>query len=168
MVLPFAGFTFSADCTQHKVCNDPQQVLDAIRTYPENYQQLRNAFYPINRARPSSVIVAYFINYTNRLPQECRQGTFPWETYPSIPSNFTHLVWYTWTTTPIFSAITEYKMYEYGLYLPALSYFYLFNKSSPFFPPSQIACIKVDLAIRVPPFEALGDVTTQVGSNYPH
>ena len=79
------------------------------------------------------------------------QGTFPWETYPSIPSNFTHLVWYTWTTTPIFSAITEYKMYEYGLYLPALSYFYLFTKSSPFFPPSQIACIKVDLAIRVPP-----------------
>ena len=142
-MLLFTGVSSSEDCTQHKVCNDPQQVLEAITTYPENYQQLRNAFYPINRARPSSVIIAYFTNYTNLLPQECRQGTFPWDTYPSIPSKFAKLQWYTWTTTPIFSAITEYNMYEHGLYLPASSYLFLFNKSSPFFPPSQIVCIKI-------------------------
>ena len=49
--------------------------------YADNYQQLLNAFYPINRAKPSDVIVAYFTNYTDPLPEECSLGTYPWRTY---------------------------------------------------------------------------------------
>ena len=33
------------------------------------YQQLLNAFYPINQARPSSIIIAYSNNYTDPLPE---------------------------------------------------------------------------------------------------
>ena len=40
-------------------CEDIVAIfLKAIKSYPDNYQQLLNAFYPINQARPSSVIIA--------------------------------------------------------------------------------------------------------------
>ena len=54
------------------------------QVYPDNYQQFLNAFYPINRAKPSSVMIAYFTNYTDPLPEECSLGTYPWRTYPRI------------------------------------------------------------------------------------
>ena len=41
-------------------------------------------FTPINRAKTSSVVIAYFINYTDPLPEECSLGTYPWKTYPRI------------------------------------------------------------------------------------
>ena len=58
-------------CIKHSVCDDPDDILHSIKGYPDNYQQLLNAFYPINQAKPSSVIIAYFINYTDPLPEEC-------------------------------------------------------------------------------------------------
>ena len=54
------------------------------QVYPDNHQQLLNVFYPINRAKPSSIIIAYFTNYTDPLPEECSLGTYPWKTYPRI------------------------------------------------------------------------------------
>ena len=66
-------------------CGDPLQILTSIKGYPDNYQQLLNAFYPINQARPSSVIIAYFTYYTDPLPQECEQlRDLPMEDISSI------------------------------------------------------------------------------------
>ena len=83
-------------------CNkNPIEILNSISAHPDNYQQLLNAFYPINQARPSSVIIAYFTNYTDPLPQECEQGTYPWKTTPRIKNTYSYVNWYNmWTTTP--------------------------------------------------------------------
>ena len=72
----------TGECSSLHLKDNPFKVLQTIRSYPENNQQLINAFYPVNRAKPSSVILAYFINYTesDQLPGECSLGTFPWET----------------------------------------------------------------------------------------
>ena len=72
------------NCTKHHInfCNIPDDILHFIKGYPDNYQQLLNAVYPINQAKPSSVIIAYFTNYTDPLPEECSLGTYPWRTYP--------------------------------------------------------------------------------------
>ena len=147
-------------CVVNEVCDDPLEVLKSIKAYPDNYQQILNAFYPINWAKPSSVIIAYFINYTDPLPEECSLGTYPWRTYPGINYTYHNIYWYMWTTTPIRSVGTDFKFLEFGEYLPAMSFYLLFNKSSPFNFPSQIACIKTQL---IPDCNlTLGDVTTQV------
>ena len=50
-------------CGEHErseVCDDALEILNSIKSSPDNYQQLINAFYPMNQARPSDVIIAYF------------------------------------------------------------------------------------------------------------
>ena len=150
------------ECIDNQMCDDPTEILESIKAYPDNYQQLLNAFYPINQAKPSSVIIAYFINYTDPLPEECSLGTYPWRTYPQINSSSYRMMWYMWTTTPIHCVGTDYFYLEFGEYLPTMSFYLTFNKSSPIYPPSQIACLKT------PPvpidYRILGDVTTQVSN----
>ena len=141
-------------------CRDTYKIMNSIRVAPDNIQQLLNAFYPINRAKPSSVIIAYFTNYTDPLPEECSLGTYPWRTYPGINYTYHNIYWYMWTTTMIFDIASSMLMMEFGEYLPTMTYYQLFNKTSPFVLPTQIACIKI-------PFECggwgdLGIVTTQV------
>ena len=149
------------ECDQNKVCDDPLEILNSIKKYSNNYQQLLNAFYPINQAKPSSVIIAYFSNYTDPLPGECLLGTYPWRTYPEINYTYHNIYWYMWTTTPIYSVFTSWILLEFGEYLPTLTYYLLFNTSSPFFPSRQIACIKSPL-ITNDNWPVLGDVTIQV------
>ena len=144
----------------HPDCHDTSKILNSIKGDPDNYQQLLNAFYPINRAKPSRFIIAYFTNYTDPLPEECSLGTYPWRTYPRINYTYHKIYWCMWTTTMIFDIAGEIKLIEFGEYLPTLTYYQLFNKTSPFVLPTQIACIKI-------PFECeewrdLGTVTTQV------
>ena len=147
-------------CDRYQVCDDPYEILNSIKGYPDNYQQLLNAFYPINRAKPSSVIIAYFTNYTDPLPEECSLGTYPWRTYPGINYTYQKIYWYMWTTTPIYSIANEGMLLEFGEYLPTDTYYLLFNKVSAFYSPSQIACIKTPLILDDNP--TLGDVTIQV------
>ena len=153
--------TTCGGCDRDQVCDDPLEILNSIKAYPDNYQQLLNAFYPINRARPSSVIIAYFTNYTDPLPDECSLGTYPWRTYPGINYTNHNIYWYMWTTTVIYSIESEGILLEFGEYLPTVTYYLLFNKSSPFFPSRQIACIKSPL-ITKDDWEVLGDITIQV------
>ena len=148
------------ECVVNKMCDDPTEILKSIKAHPDNYQQLLNAFHPINRAEPSNVIIAYFINYTDPLPEECTLGTYPWRTYPGINSSYYKMMWYMWTTTPIRCVGTDYTFLEFGEYLTTMSFYLLFNKSSPFYPSSQIACIKTPLVNT--DYGILGDVTTQV------
>ena len=148
-------------CDRYQGCDDPLEVLNSIKAYPDNYQQLLNAFYPINRARPSCVIIAYFTNYTDPLPEECSLGTYPWRTYPGINYTYHNIYWYMWTTTSIYSIENEGILLEFGEYLPTVTYYLLSNKSSPFLLPRQIACIKSPL-ITKDDWDVLGDVTIQV------
>ena len=46
------------------MCNDPNEIEKSIEAYPDNYQELINAFDPMNWDKPFSVIIAYFVNYT--------------------------------------------------------------------------------------------------------
>ena len=147
-------------CVVNEVCDDPTEILNSIRANPDNYQQLLNAFYPINRAKPSSVIIAYFTNYTDPLPEECSLGANPWRTYPGVNISYHHIDWYMWTTSPIWCVGTNFKFLEFGEYLPAISFYLLFNKCSPFNWPSQIACIKTPL--NPDSTSTLGYVTIQV------
>ena len=150
-------------CSEHEryeVCDDALEILNSINSCPENYQQLLNAFYPINRARPSDVIIAYFTNYTDPLPEECSLGTYPWMTYPGINYTYHNIYWYMWTTKIIINIIGSMHLIEFGEYLPTVSYYQLFNKTSPFILPTEIACIKIPLECKK--VGDLGTVTTQV------
>jgi hypothetical protein len=137
----YSGVTVvRSHCIKQQYCIDLVDIMDSIKADPDNYQQLINAFYPINRAKPSTVIIAYFINYTDPLPQECEQGTYPWRTQPrtNLPIH-----WYLSTTTQIFTVSNEMVMMEIGEYLPTTSYYIAFNKSSPFYLPTRISCVRV-------------------------
>ena len=126
-----------------EVCDDALETIKSIKSNLDNYQQLINAFYPINRAKPSSVIIAYFTNYTDPLPEECSLGTYPWRTYPGINYTYHNIYWYMWTTAIIFDISERMQMIEFVEYLPTITYYQLFNKTSPFVLPTQIACIKM-------------------------
>ena len=162
VVLSVAVFTGMV-CGEHEryeVCDDALEILNSIKSCPDNYQQLFNAFYPINRARPSDVIITYFTNYTDPLPEECSLGTYPWRTYPGINNTYHNIYWYMWTTKIIINILGELHLFEFGEYLPIISYNQLFNKPSPFVLPTQIACIKIPLECKG--LGDLGTVTTQV------
>ena len=148
---------------ENQVCLDPLEILNSIKSYPDNYQQLLNAFYPINRAKPSSVIIAYFTNYTDPLPEECSLGTYPWRTYPVINYTYHNIYWYMWTTAIIYDIASSMLLMEFGEYLPTMTYNRLFNKSSPFVLPTQISCIKIPFGCNGS--EDLGTVTMQVSSS---
>ena len=150
----------SGNCVRNRVCNYPAEIINSIKADPDNYQQLLNAFYPINQAKPFSVIIAYFINYTDPLPEECSLGAYPWRTYPGINYTYHKIYWYMWTTSPIWCVGTEFDFLEWGEYLPTVSSYLLLNKSLSFYPPSRIACIKTALIPDDKP--TLGVVTIQV------
>ena len=159
---------YGSNCDKFAYCEDIVEILKAIKSYKDNYQQLLNPFYPINQARPSSVIIAYFTNYTDLLPQECYQGTYPWKTYPNTNSKHLKIEWYLWTTSPIYYMGTSLDLREFGEYLPTVTYYYLLNKTSPFVFPTQTACIKIPFYLSQELFggsakEILGEITMQVG-----
>ena len=168
--------TTAGECVSLYLKDNPFKALQTIRGYPENYQQLINAFYPVNRAKPSSVIIAYFINYTDsdQLPGECSLGTFPWETRPLIDESYQYTKWYVWTTAPMYSIDNKMALEQFGKYLPTESYYFTFNKTIPLLAEMQIACIKLPskkLEYFALPCEAgwkhydvLGDVTSQVSN----
>ena len=147
------NITRGAGCIQHEYCDDAFEISKSILAYPDNFEQLIKAFYPINQAEPSSIIIVYFTNYTNMFPQECSKGTYPWKTYPVINSN-SSIAWYYWTTTPMYMVGMEMYLIEFGEYLPIESYYLAFNVTSPFYLPTQLACIKT-------PFD-LGDVMVSI------
>ena len=148
---------------QYQFCDDPLEILKSIKAYPDNYQQILNAFYAINLAKPSSVIIAYFTNYTDPFPEECSLGTYPWRTYPGINHNYHRIHWYMWTTAIIFDIASSMLLMEFGEYLPTITYYQLFNKTSPFVLPTQIACIKIPFERTCGEWKVLGTVTNQVG-----
>ena len=155
-------------CIKHHVCDNPDDILHSIKAYPDNYQQLLNAFYPNNRAKPSSVIIAYFINYTDPLPEECSLGTYPWKMYPTINNSCQFMEYQMRTTTAIYAIDSEMLMIEFAEYLPIVSYYFIFNKTSPFMLKTPIACIKVPFYLRDQQpgdhYVTLGTVTTEVST----
>ena len=151
-------------CIKYRVCDDPDDILHSIKGYADNHQQLLNAFYPINRAKPSNVIIAYFINYTDPLPEECSLGTYPWKVYPTINNSYQFMEYQMWTTTAIYTMAPEMLLIEFAEYLPIVSYHFIFNKTSPFMFTTPIACIKVPFYLENQGdyFVILGTVTRKV------
>ena len=158
--------TVGGECAVHQSCDDFLEILQSVKAQPENYQQLINAFYPINYAKPFNVIIAYFTNYTDPLPEECSLGTYPWRTYPGINYTNHKVLWYMWTTTPINSISNYMSLLQAGEYLPVFSYYFTFNKTTPLFLVTPIACIKLPYVIEKQHehqrYSLLGDLTSQV------
>ena len=128
------------ECDHHQVCDDPLEILESIKAYSDNYQQLLSAFYPINRAEPSSVIIAYFSNYTDPLPEECALGIYPWRTYPGINYTYHKIYWYMWTTTPIYSVATSWVLL--GIWrIPTHTYVLPFIQQIFSIPPLKTDCL---------------------------
>ena len=164
MIIMYVGLV-GGSCIKYHACDNPDDMLHSIKAYPENYQQLLNAFHPINRAKPSSVIIAYIVNYTDPLPEECSPGTYPWKTYPTFNNSYQFMVYQMWTTTAIYAIAPEMIMIEVAEYLPVVSYYFIFNKTSPFMLETPIACIKVPFYMTQQPgdyYVILGTVTTKV------
>ena len=128
-------------CIKHCACDNPDDILHSINADPDNYQQL-NVFYPINWAKPSSVIIAYFINYTDPLPEVCSLGTYPWRMYPMVNNSYQFIEYQMRTTTAIYAVDAEMLMIEFAECLPIVSYYFIFNRTSPFILSTPIACIK--------------------------
>ena len=131
-------------CVQHHDCDDIEETLKAIAANPENVQQLQKLFYPVNGAslRSASIIV-YFLNYTGPLPNQCDAGFYPWDSYPAVNTSYHEMEWYLWTMHIVNAFEPPLKILELGLYLPAVTFPFLFNQTCPLVQPTSIACIAV-------------------------
>ena len=114
-----------SDCERGGTCNDADKMLADIATDRKSHQQLLQAFYPINRAQPAYMVVAYFLNFTRAFPKQCDGHTYPWTTFPNF--NTTHIWWFLWSTLPANNVVNIQLMTEFGLSVPAQSYYALFN-----------------------------------------
>ena len=114
-----------SDCERGGTCNDADKLLADIAADPKSHQQLLQAFYPINRAQPAYMVVAYFLNFTAVFPEQCDGHTYPWTTFPDF--NTTHIAWFLWSTLPANNVVNIQLMTEFGLSVPAQSYYALFN-----------------------------------------
>ena len=131
-------------CVQHQYCDDNDETLAAIASDPQNVQQLEKLFYPVNGAQlATAALIVYFLNYTGPLPQQCDVGSYPWESYPTINSTYQEMEWYLWTTQLNNAIASPLKLLEYGLYLPAITFLFFFNRTSPFMLPTPTACLAV-------------------------
>ena len=117
--------TVQSDCERGRTCDDGDKILADIAADPKSYQQLLQAFYPINKAQPAYMVVAYFTNFTGTFPVGCDGHTYPWTTFPNF--NTTHIHWFLWTTLPANNIVNIQVLTEYGLSVPAQSYYALFN-----------------------------------------
>ena len=114
-----------SDCERGGTCSDADELLADIAADPKSHQQLLQAFYPINRAQPAYMVVAYFLNFTGAFPEQCDGHTYPWTTFPNF--NTTHIWWFLWSTLPANNVVNIQLMTEFGLSVPAQSYYALFN-----------------------------------------
>ena len=131
-------------CVQHQDCDDIEETLAAIASNTQNVQQLWKLFYPVNHASLSSfAIIVYFLNYTGLLPQQCNAGFYPWDSYPVVNTSYQEMEWYLWTTQLVNVIEPPLKMLELGLYLPAVTFPFLFNQTCPLVQPTPIACLAV-------------------------
>ena len=136
---------------------------------PKSYQQLLQAFYPINKARPAYMVVAYFTNFTGTFPEKCDGHTYPWTTFPNF--NTTHIQWFLWSTLPANNVVNIQLLTEYGLSVPAQSYYVLFN-TAPWWlkVTTTTACVALPYNIAHPQCSgswclgALEEITVEVGT----
>ena len=131
-------------CLQHYDCDDIEETLAAIASDPQNVQQLEKLFYPVNGAYLNSyAIIVYFLNYTGPLPQQCDVGFYPWDSYPVVNTFYQEIECYLWTTELASAIAPPLKLLELGLYLPAITFPFLFNRTCPLVKPTPIACLAV-------------------------
>ena len=149
-----------SDCERGGRCDDADTILRDIAADPKSYQQLLQAFYPINKAQPAYMVVAYFSNFTGTFPEECDGHTYPWTTFPNF--NTTHIQWYLWSTLPANNVVNIQVLTEFGLSVPAQSYYALFN-TAPWWlkVTTTIACVAFPYSVNG---ISLDTVTAEVGA----
>ncbi len=131
-------------CVQHQDCDDIEETLRTIASNPQNRQQLQKLFYPVNGANlPSPAIIVYFLNYTGPLPQQCDAGFYPWDSYPTINTSSQKIEWLLLTTQLASAIAPPLKLLGLGLYLPAVTFPFLFNQTCPLVQPTPTACLAV-------------------------
>jgi len=131
-------------CVKHQDCDDVEEMLAAIASDPQNVQQLQKLFYPVNGASLSSpAIIVYFLNYTGPLPQQCEAGFYPWDSYPTINTSSQKIEWLLLTTQLASAIAPPLKLLGLGLYLPAVTFPFLFNQTCPLVQPTPTACLAV-------------------------
>ena len=70
-------------------------------------------------------MVAYFVNVTGTFPEVSDRHTYLWTKFPNF--NTTHIWWFLWSTLPTNNVVNIQLMTEFGLSVPAQSYYALFN-----------------------------------------
>ena len=158
--MKMATSSVQSDCERGGTCDDADKVLADkvladIATDPKSYQHLLQAFYPINKAQPAYIVVAYFNNFTGTFPKECDGHTYLWTTFPNF--NTTHIQWFLWTTLPANNVVNIQLLTEYGLSVPAQSYYALFN-TAPWWlkVTTTTACVALPYNVIVGPHCWLG------------
>ena len=138
-----------SDCERGGTCNDADKLLADIAADPKSHQQLLQAFYPINRAQPAYMVVVYFLNFTGAFPEQCDGHTYPWNTFPKF--NTTHIWWFLWSTLPANNVANIQLMTEFGLSVPAQSYYALFN-TTPWWleMTTTTACVALPYSVHGP------------------
>ena len=153
--------TVQCDCERGGTCEDADTMLRDLAADPKSYQQLLQAFYPINKAQPAYMVVAYFTNFTGTFPEECDGHTYPWTTFPNFTT--THIHWFLWSTLPANNLVNIQVMTELGLSVPAQSYYALFN-TAPWWlkVTTTTACVALPYSVY---FGGIGliTVTAEVG-----
>ena len=134
-----------SDCERGGTCDDADKILADIAVDPKSYQQLLQAFYPVNKAQPADMIIAYFTNFTGTFPEECDGHTYPWTMFPNF--NTTHIQWFLWSTLPANIVVNIQLLTEYGLSVPAQSYYVLFNTAPWWLNVRKSYCKRGDMCV---------------------
>ena len=156
----------------HQRCIYTEEIMEAIASKPENRLYLSKLFYPINRASPSYAIIGYFVGYNGQLPYQCKEGVLPWKKYPQL--NITegakgNIQWMLWSTNALHSITSPMLMETMGFFNMGISYRVFFNRTSPLFPPTPMACLaipcNIDSNSNKDMIHMLGETTVEVRTN---
>ena len=128
-----------SDCERGGTCNDADKLLADIAADTKSHQQLLQAFYPINRAQPAYMVVAYFLNFTGAFPEQC-DGHYHLSVVHSTSQQCCQYSAHdrVWSVSPcpellcplqhcsvVAGSDHHYRMTEFGLSVPACSTIYI-------------------------------------------
>ena len=102
----------NSTCQRYSPCNNTDEIVQAILTDEGNYQRLVEAFFPINHARPQSVLIIFFTNGTSISKEVCieREPYYGMLFELNGIKNVYGTVWYASTMNTVISEVTVHDM----------------------------------------------------------
>ena len=133
-------------------------LIQEIMSIPENVEQLKLAFYPVNMGRLAEVVfIYYFILFNGTFLNQCDTGWYPWDTELRL-QNETDVILTHWITIPALKLSSTQAMKEIGLFLPVLTWRLATGKQSPFDISSPAVCIRTPFKSKTVPLD-FGGIT---------